>query len=63
MDNFKLCYSWGGLHDDRINWGAPVCYIKGKGLYCPEDAPVINLNSGDDYKFITSGKSFAIPYH
>jgi len=65
MDNYKVCYSWGGSEDDKVIKlpGFPICYIKKEGLYCPYNIPVINLNTGDDYQFITSGQSFVIPYH
>lgn len=63
IDNYKLVYSWGGKGDSEISCYAPICYIKGKGLYCPDDVPVISLSSGQDYEYITAGKSFAIPYH
>ena len=63
VDNYKLVYSWGGIEDQTVKHVEPICYIKGKGLYVPDDVPVINLSAGEDYQYIITGRSFAIPYH
>jgi len=62
LDNFKIIYSHGGTYDEKlVGSNIPTCYIQMRGQ--DWNVPSIDLNSGDDYKYIMAGQSFQIPYH
>jgi hypothetical protein len=64
LPNFKIQYSYGGIWDSQLT-DEPVTYVvKSQADIDALNVPVACLASpADDYTYITTGQSFAIPLH